>query len=141
VAGLVHAEAGAAPPALLVQDLERIKLTPYLELLEDPDGTLSFDDVRGPDNAQRFEGLGQQSANFGFTESAWWVRLRLENPGDKAVSTVIRQDYPLIDRIDFWSVDADGHWQQVATGDRLPFDTRPINNRAFLFPVDVPPIS
>lgn len=138
--GLVHAESGAAAPALPVQDLARVKLTPYLELLEDPGGTLSFEDIRGPNNSQRFESLGQQSPNFGFTDSAWWVRFRLDNPGEKAVSTIIRQDYPLIDRLDFWSTDADGHWQQVATGDRLPFDTRPINNRVFLFPVEVPPL-
>jgi diguanylate cyclase (GGDEF)-like protein len=141
ITGLAHAQAGAATPALLVQDLTRAKLQPYLELLEDPGAKLTFDDIRGPDHDQGFANLGPQSPNFGFTDSAWWVRLRLDNPGDKTVPVTLRQDYPLIDRLDFWSQDADGHWQQVATGDRLPFDTRPINNRSFLFPVELPPQS
>jgi diguanylate cyclase (GGDEF)-like protein len=135
--GLAHADVPA--PALLVDDLERVKLQPYLELLEDPAGTLTFEDIRDPAKVEGFASLGQESPNFGFTDSAWWVRFSLQNPAGKPADVIIRQDYPLIDRLDFWSQDAQGHWQQLATGDRQPFDSRPINNRTFLFPVELPP--
>ncbi|NVK40782.1 MAG: GGDEF domain-containing protein [Oceanospirillaceae bacterium] len=143
-AALLSGQAQAEPwpdgdqPALDLRGLERVKLDPWLELLEDAGGQLAFEDVSAPEHAGAFRSIGQQATNFGFTDSVWWVRFRLSNPSGKPLHAVIRQDYPLIDHVDFWGRDDAGHWQRQATGDRLPFDSRPIDNRTFLFPVELP---
>lgn len=80
----------------------------------------------------------QGSHNFGFSEDIYWVRLRLKNPGDTDIEVVVEQDYPLIDYVDFWYQGQDGEWVTYSTGDRLPFDARPISTRQMLFPVPIP---
>ncbi|GGO77467.1 hypothetical protein GCM10011348_07070 [Marinobacterium nitratireducens] len=135
---LAAGQAESATGALDMRGIERVKLDPWLELLEDTGGRLRFEDVSKPGQAQAFHALGERAPNFGFSDSAWWVRFRLANPSQRPLSVVIRQDYPLIDHVDFWSRDESGLWQRVTTGDRLPFDSRPINNRTFLFPVELP---
>ncbi|MCG2582541.1 MAG: sensor domain-containing diguanylate cyclase, partial [Marinobacter sp.] len=116
---------------------DRVDLRPYLRLLEDAQGQLSFDQVRARAEAGDFADLGGAAPNFGFTNATWWVRFTLRNPGDDPLRVTIRQDYPLIDHLDFWSPMKDGGWHLVSTGDRQPFAQRPLNNRQFLFPLEV----
>lgn len=130
-----------AQAPLSVHGLDRADLRQHLELLEDPGRQLTFDQVRSPQLGRQFITLGKESPNFGFTDSAWWARFTLSNPDDRARHVIIRQDYPLIDHIDFWSQGDDGLWQKTSTGDRVPFAQRPIDNRAFLFPVELAPHS
>lgn len=120
---------------------DRVELRPALALLEDPQRQFTFEQVVNPESGLQFQGLGDTSPNFGFTDSAWWVRFSLTNPGNEEEVVVIRQDYPLIDHLDFWYTGPDGQWHRVATGDMTTFDQRPIDHRLFLFPVYLPPES
>ena len=133
----IAAESASAKAFVIPPDLSSAELTPYIELLEDSGDELSFEQISRESFDQAFFSVGHQSPNFGFTTSAWWVRVRLQNPSSKAMSLVLRQDYPLIDYLDIWQPDADG-WQQFSTGDRRPFASRPIDHRLFLFPVEIP---
>ncbi len=128
----------AGVPAASFGDRDgHLDLRPHLELLEDAEGRLDFEQVLTRAGEGGFAGLGETSPNFGFTASVWWVRLTLANPDDQARRLVIRQDYPLIDHLDFWAPAPDGGWQRSATGDRLPFAQRPLDYRTFLFPVEL----
>ncbi|WP_020407321.1 sensor domain-containing diguanylate cyclase [Hahella ganghwensis] len=132
----------AAPhPVLLTSELTEISLASHLSLLEDTTGELTIEDVLEPANDQRFIASGDESPNFGFTTSAFWIKLKVINPYPETVDIILRQDYPLIDYLDFWSQDKEGNWNQIATGDRVEFDQRPVDHRVFLFPVEVPPDS
>ncbi|BFM13485.1 hypothetical protein R50072_36380 [Simiduia litorea] len=82
--------------------------------------------------------LARSAANFGFSHSAYWVSLKLHNPKTTDAALMIRQDYPLIDYVDFWDQDRAGVWRGTATGDRRIFDSRAVGVRDFLFPVTVP---
>ncbi|MDX1755065.1 MAG: diguanylate cyclase [Marinobacter sp.] len=115
-----------------------LELSPYLQLLEDPDLEYRFSDILRANIQGRFKTVGTESPNFGFTTSAWWVKFTLVNSSDKPVSRFIRQDYPLIDYLDFWSPLPDGTWQHLKAGDMVPFHQRPVDHRLFLFPVQVP---
>jgi diguanylate cyclase (GGDEF)-like protein len=112
-------------------------LTTAVELFEDPGGKLDIEAVsRAPADA-RFVGATPRSANIGFSSSAWWVRFTLRNAGDRERHAYLRQDYPLIDDLEFYEPAAGG-WRKFATGDRRPFNARPVANRDFLFPLTVP---
>jgi len=51
---------------------------PHLEVLEDPSGQLSIDDVLRSDVARRFAPVaGESDLNFGYSASTYWLRLRL----------------------------------------------------------------
>ena len=115
------------------------KLSGAAELLEDRDGKLDIAAVAsGPANSG-FVGATLASANVGFSDSAWWARVSLRNPADTSRLVFLRQDYPLIDFLDFYEPAANGGWRVHATGDRTPFGTRDVDHRDFLFPITLPP--
>ena len=51
----------------------------YLEILEDPGGELTIDEVSSPEFAARFIPSQVEVPNYGHSDSAYWVRLRLDN--------------------------------------------------------------
>ena len=110
-------------------------LGPIAEVLEDKTGQLDFDAVRRSGDFQAAPALG---TNFGFTRSAWWLRFTLANDGERDRHLMLRQDYPLIDHLDFWAPAPDGGWRHTATGDRTDFGTREFAHRDFIFDVELP---
>ncbi|MBB1087178.1 GGDEF domain-containing protein [Lysobacter sp. SG-8] len=129
-----------APPAwagaIDVSQVNELPLSHQLQVLEDPQHGL---DLASAMQSRDFAPPPGDRTNFGFSRSTWWVRIDLGNPTGTPVRLVLRQDYPLIDTIDLWQVQ-DGQIQgDVATGDRRPFDSRPIGTRDFLFPLEVAP--
>ncbi|SDZ75499.1 diguanylate cyclase [Microbulbifer marinus] len=119
-------------------DLQPTSLTPVLRLLEDSSGELDFAQLQTPEYQARLTAWDQPAANFGYSRSAYWVSFTLRNPTEQPLTLLIRQDYPLIDYLDFWARDDSGNWVKTATGDRLPFASRPLNLREFMFPVTLP---
>ena len=116
-------------------------LTPHLSLLEDTTGELTFSQIQSSAYADRLRPWTQSSANFGYSRSAYWVAFTLSNPSDRSLALLVRQDYPLIDYLDFWGQEEDSNWRYIATGDRRPFDSRPMALRDFIFPLTLPPHS
>jgi len=127
-----------AAPVEVDAGLGKVELASHLEILEDPSGDLSFDQVR---ESRQFKSAPSKGTNIGFSRSAWWVRVTLDNVSEKDLALVLRQDYPLIDYIDLWEAERDGSWRQVQTGDRRAFSTREFKHRNFLFALDVPAAS
>ena len=118
------------------------KLATAIELLEDKGGQLDVVAASGRDLPGGFHpgfvaGTAAR-ANIGFTASAWWARLTLRNTSTEPRLVYLRQGYPLIDSLELFEPTADG-WRQTATGDRRPFDSRPVAHRDFLFPLTLPP--
>ena len=81
-------------------DTKGAPLGRYIALLEDPDATLTIDEVSAPGFAGRFEKQDADQPGFGFTSSAYWARLAVENPLDQPVEWLLESGYPLIDQID-----------------------------------------
>ncbi|QHQ38141.1 diguanylate cyclase [Microbulbifer hydrolyticus] len=127
-----------AEPFVIGEAQAAQSLTEHLRILADEQGTLDFQGVRTAKSQQRLKPLDRQGANFGFSNAAYWVAFSLQNPTAKPVGLVIRQDYPLIDQLDFWHPAPEGGWTHIATGDRRPFQSRPLNLRDFVFPVTLP---
>src|SRR5512141_1716418 len=89
-----------AAPVEVDASLSRVALAPNLEVLEDPSGKLDFDAVR---QSSGFVPAPSGGTKIGFSRSAWWVRVTLENVTAKDLQLQLRQDYPLIDYIDLWA--------------------------------------
>ncbi len=122
----------------LVQD--SVSLTEYIAVLEDPGHTLTLADVQNPDAANRFK-AGQAPAdalNYGYTDSAYWLRLTLNNTGDHPVERMLEIAYWGLANIQFYQPDASGTYRSVTTGAVLPFATRPYPNHYFVFPIALP---
>ena len=131
-----------APVAAIAIDLaqEPVAIDPFsahIQLLEDPSGDLSIEEVSVAPRANSFVAATARTANVGFTESVWWVRFALQNSADSPRHVFLRQTYPLIDSLELFEQTETGEWRKHATGDRLPFSTRPIAHRDFIFPLEV----
>ncbi|WP_231758373.1 diguanylate cyclase [Microbulbifer elongatus] len=132
----------AAPPVVEVAPGQSVlSLTPYLQLFVDHDHALSADAPNPAALAHRLTPLNREAANFGFSDAAYWVAFTLRNPTDRDLPLVIRQDYPLMDHLDFWAPAVEGGWHHVRTGDHQPFDSRPLALRDYVFPITLPPQS
>jgi len=74
--------------------------------------------------------------NFGFSRSAYWFRIRLQNT--QALKWLLAIDYPLLDEIALYTLDGERPVQTVQTGDSRPFIDRPLKQVTFAFPLTLP---
>jgi diguanylate cyclase (GGDEF)-like protein len=114
------------------------KLADSLDLLEDRVGDLDVAAVSTAPLDARFISAKLQSTNIGFSTAAWWVRVKIHNSAESSRLVYLRQDYPLIDSVDFYEPTTDGGWRLHTTGDRKPFSSRDVEHKDFLFPVTLP---
>jgi signal transduction histidine kinase/CheY-like chemotaxis protein len=123
----------------VIADSEQIFLGPYLEYLEDPDGSYDVSDVTSPPLKGRFRRSRQVSPGFGFTSSVYWFRFSIKNPSDGERLRFLEIEYPLLDYIELYIPDGRGGFKVYDEGDRRPFYDRPIPYRNFVFILDIPP--
>jgi signal transduction histidine kinase/PAS domain-containing protein len=69
----------AAGPVVLTDEQEKYPLGLHLEILEDPSGQLTIEQVSSPEYADQFSPNLQKTPNFGYTDSAYWVSFRARN--------------------------------------------------------------
>jgi diguanylate cyclase (GGDEF)-like protein len=138
---LLAANVFAADKVLDASQLDRspVSLTEYFAVLEDPGLALTLDDVQKPDTASRFK-ADQPSAtalNYGYTHSAYWLRLTLRNGGDRPLERMLEIGYARLGSVRFFQP-AESGYQALSTGSLMPFATRPYKNRFFVFPLTLP---
>lgn len=102
-------------------------------VLEDTTGKLSVADVHGARWAERFQPTHSDAPSFGFSHSAIWLRLEVENSADEARDWLLELAYPQLDVVEIYTQEPDGSFTQRVTGDRVPFAQRDIPYRHFLF--------
>lgn len=68
---------------------------------------------------------------------AYWVKFTLYNQTSDIVRRFISIENPHIDKLDIYHLVNDTLYKQIAMGDSLPFDQRPIINNSFLYPFEL----
>lgn len=118
---------------------EPVSLTPYFNVLEDPEGNMSLADVRQTEVAARFSApkKSTEALNFGLSRSAFWLRITVRNPSQRALDQVLEVAYPRLIRLDFYGLAPGSPVQAIKSGYAEPFETRPYRHRFFVFPVTV----
>ncbi len=118
-----------------------ISLTSYFAVLEDPSASLTFAEMQSPAFATRFK-LGSpvaEALSFGYTRSAFWLRLELRNDSNLALNRMLEISEPGLTNVQFHQTQKDGQYQAVATGREKPFTWRPYLNRFYVFPILLAP--
>ena len=130
-----------AAPLTVSPSVPSYVLSKYVEVLEDKTNSLTITDIAngahdaafhsaplpGPDKAN-------DALNFGYSSSAWWLRLSLDNP--EAAQRLLEIAYPALDSVELYSPAADG-WRKQEAGDLLPFAARPVVHRNLVFPLQL----
>ena len=72
-------DASTAEPVVLTDEQGQYPLGLHLEILEDPSGELTIEDVTSPAFDSQFIPSQVAVPNYGYTDSAYWVRVSLDN--------------------------------------------------------------
>jgi signal transduction histidine kinase/CheY-like chemotaxis protein len=135
---LLVAPAWALEPLLLDKEELRVSLASHMLYLEDPQGTFDAQQVLNmPDvDFQRVEG---SQANLGKNDSVWWFRVPMRNSVAHPLDGYLEINYPLLDNVTVFLLDANGQRSARESGDGFPFAQRPVRVSNFLFPMSLPP--
>lgn len=108
-----------------------------VQVLEDAGGSWTLAQVQAAARAGAWQPLTSDQPSFGYSRSAFWLKVALLNRHPTQAAWQFGVLYPLLDEVDLYVVDAQGRVRQHhATGDQRRFDTRPIPHPHFY--VDVP---
>ena len=115
-------------------------LAKYFEVLEDPSRQLSLADVQKPEIAARFNATRAvaEALNFGISDSAFWLRMKVRNSSNSATDQLLEVSYPRLIRVDFFGVSPGLPDRAIASGYSRPFEDRVYKHRFFIFPVAMP---
>lgn len=84
------AAAGPASANIQISDrFSKISLGQYTEVLEDPQGLLTIDDVTKEPSMKRFRPNTSGNISFGMTRSTYWIRFRLSDGSALSESLVL----------------------------------------------------
>ncbi len=129
----------ASHPVAIEKGITSYPLGKHLDILEDPAGTLTFEQVRAEPFAAKFVASQQQNPSFGFTSSVYWIRFSLGGEKSSADQWLLEIGYPLFDYITAYFPTENGGYLEKMAGDLRPFKQREIVTRNFVF--QVPPSS
>jgi PAS domain S-box-containing protein len=121
---------------------DRYDLSHSVEFLEDAEGALKYEDLVQPSQQARFRPVQQSGsgANFGLTNSAIWLRVKLWAEPGSTPDWLLELAYPPLDRVELYLPDADGSgYRWLLGGDLMPFASRIVAHRNHVLPVRLEP--
>lgn len=125
------------PPARLAPGFSKVDLTKHMEVLEDRDGRLGIDDIIARPDLP-FQTINGKDTHIGYTRSAYWVRLVIENTGAQPQDWLLEYAQPYAHTIELFEPGAHGV-RRVSTGNSHPYKQRPHDALTFVFPIHQPP--
>ncbi len=106
----------------------------FMEYLEDPSCKLGIDDVTSLPYLYQFLRTDSTANNFGFTRSAYWIRLCIVDRSKQATEWRLQIQFTNIHDIVYYRPKADGDgFEKIHTGMLRPFAEREIPYHGFVF--------
>ncbi len=129
----------AAGPVTLTSESNSYPLGLHIDILNDPDGRLTIEDVMRPAVSKRFTPSRRQSPSFGFDSSVHWIRFALVNRNNPSRDWVLELQSPTIDKINVYYSATGGDFRERTAGDFIPFKKWEIDYSSPAFRLTVPP--
>ncbi|WP_295763389.1 7TM diverse intracellular signaling domain-containing protein [Undibacterium sp.] len=128
---------------------QSLALTPYFEVFEDASATLNLEQILSPAIASRFisSSSSAEALSFGYTRSAFWLRLQLRNDSAHTIQRILELSEPGLTKVEFHQIATDTDSAtptqnySIRTGRETDFSARPYPNRFFVFPLSLAPNS
>lgn len=100
------------------------------------DSSITIKDIANGKFDQKFDLSKHQSIIKGHSKAYFWVMIDIQNKSN-INDWLLEYAYPTLDYIDFYAFNSKKQkWEVVKTGDQRAFNTRPIFNRNFVFPLE-----
>lgn len=129
----------ASEPVVLTDAQEEYPLGLHMDILEDPGGELTVDQVSSPAYETQFIPSQRESPNYGFTNSVYWVRLDLDNETHKADQWLLEVNFANMHYVDLYTPLPDGNgFELKQTGILRPVSTRDVIHPQIVFNPYIP---
>lgn len=138
--GLTHLHAQSSLPIILTDEQEEYPLGLHLEILEDPEGQLTIEQISSSAYDQQFVPNQVKVPNLGLSNSYYWVRFRVKNDAQQPKQWYLEMAHPSMRHISFYRPRSEGagFWS-LHTGFSWPFHTREIAYKNVVFKLSLPP--
>ncbi len=110
--------------------ISKINITKEVRYLEDASKAYTIEKLRWGEFP--WKKINEDSLNFGFSKSAYWMKFDVDNQTGRDVSWYLEITYPMLDYLDLYTVE-EGKVSVKKTGDHLPFHSRDIKDKNFVF--------
>jgi len=122
------------------QSEKYVDLSEFFQYVEDKEAKLTIQDVSKASAELSFQTIpiNKDSLNLGYSHSAFWLRLSLNNSSTQAVERLLEISYPRLSNVTFFISDSTGNYQSTESGIIKPFESRLVKSRHFVFPVSIP---
>jgi signal transduction histidine kinase len=117
-------------PVILTDEQDKYPLGMHIGILEDPTGELTIEEVSSPEFDSRFAPNQAPVPNYGFTDSAYWVRFRLDNESHQIDRWLLEVGFANMHYIDLYTPLQQGEGLVVKQTGAL----RPVSTRDVLYP-------
>ena len=125
-----------AKPVLVDTEIKSYLLNSVVEFVEDQSALIDIDELRHSANRQ-WVLLDNTNLNFGFSQSAYWFRLKVLNQKHSDADLLLQVNNPLIDELNLYIYNDNKLLDSIETGDSKPFVQRAEQSLSFVFPVHV----
>ncbi|MCE9501180.1 MAG: hypothetical protein K8R21_11890 [Leptospira sp.] len=112
--------------------IQKVEIGKFVSFYEDPTGSLLIDDVSNPGFRNKFANSIKESLNFGFTESAIWLRFEVRNEDQSSNDWLLEIGFPVLDQIEIFAKQNEV-WIKKEYGDSIPFASRDFYYRTFIY--------
>ena len=128
-----------APAQVLTEKQNQYQLGRHIDLLKDPNGTLTIDQVSSPEFDKQFTPSQVDVPAFGYTRDVYWVRLCLDNQTPQTAQWLLDTGFPNLHFVDLYTPRPDGTgFDAKQTGILRPLSTRDLLLPHFIFDLNVP---
>lgn len=118
---------------LVLPDRSQLSVNSAIQYLEDPKGDFTIEFVRNTN--QQWTQQSSKAFNQGYSSSAWWLKLQLQNESENEVRRFLEVSYAVLDFVDVFVYSDDTQLAHYSMGDKLPFAQRAVEHRFFVVPL------
>ncbi len=133
--GSLAADSGS-PLVVLEANRPVYHLGPRMEILEDPGRKLELKDILSGRHDGKFTRTKKKRLGLK-AKSAWWIRVRLRNPGPETRDMWLVSRFVWLRQIDLFEKNS-GDWTRRTGGTLQPFGAREVKDRYVVFPLRLP---
>jgi len=102
-------------------------------ILEDKEGNLTFAQARVSEKYLQYR---QDVPNFQISSSTFWVKMYVKNNTDNKLALELA--YATIDSVSLYSIQPDGTYTEILTGEFIPYYKRTYKHQNYIFDLDIP---
>jgi len=109
----------------------------HISFFEDCNRTYTSTDFISENSGIKFKQIPSLSTNFGFSKSAYWLKIEISNNTNTNQNYLATIAYPLINEINFYEIENNKIIDSIITGESYKFSTRKIEDRNFVFKMHI----